>query len=263
MASGCEQRFTSHTKGPSAAGEEAGPVGQWPYCQAFLCFCFQASRKSSRPWAHPTPVLAGGGPLWARIHRSLTAAGSTGSPKSSSMLLCPGQRPAPGQQGPQAPPTRTVPGAGAAHWAVGWKPSASPPLHCRRSRPLSGLLVTAAELDSSVFESKSSASRGPLGFAGYPGLWRASCPDRAWRSLGSLASPVLTLEEDPKPCLCRNSQGSPSSIGSPGILKVSYCGGSVGDASRRSEKACSVALFLEHALLKGRGVLAQVPGASV
>lgn len=61
-------------------------------------------------------ALAGGGPLRARA--GLTAAddmaGLRWLPDIFFDAYLPGQRPAPGQQGPQAPPTGTVPGAGAA-----------------------------------------------------------------------------------------------------------------------------------------------------
>lgn len=218
----------------------------------FMLF-FQASRKSSRPVGSSQPYLLGVDLSGLGWDSSLltTSPGSTGSPKSSSMLLCRVSVRRRASRGLRLLLQGQCPGPGL-HWAVGLRKlnrisSSSLP----QSRPLSGLLVAERLNRQPLSSNMKSSAWGPLGFAGYQELWRASCPRQGLEGLGSLASPVLTLEEDPKPCLCRNSQGSPSSSATSGILKSLLLWWVCWGYSGNSEKARSVALFLEHSLRGG------------
>lgn len=116
MASGCEQEvYFTHQRAICNPGRRLSLSGNGPTVGHFYAFLPGISEILAARGLIPA-VLAGGGPLWARV--GLIApddvAGLHWLPKILFDAALPGQRPAPGQQGPQAPPTRTVPGAGAA-----------------------------------------------------------------------------------------------------------------------------------------------------
>ena len=121
MASGCEREvYFTHQRAVCNPGRRLGLSGNGPTVGHFYAFLPGISEIFAARGLIPA-VLAGGGPLWARV--GLIApddvAGLHWLPKILFDAALPCQRPAPGQQGPQAPPTRTVPGAGAAlgSWA--------------------------------------------------------------------------------------------------------------------------------------------------
>lgn len=215
-------RFTSHTKGPSATRGGGWACRAMALLSGIFMLFFQASRKSSRPVGSSQPYLLGvdlSGLGWGSS-LLMTSPGSTGSPKSSSMLLCRVSVRRRASRGLRLLLQGQCPGPGL-HWALGlWKLNRISSSSLPQSRPLSGLLA-AERLNRQPLSSntRSSSAWGPLGFTGYQEPWRASCPRQGLAGLGSLASPVLTLEEDPKACLCRNSQDSPSSSATSGILK--------------------------------------------
>jgi len=250
-------RFTSHTKGPSATRGGGWACRAMALLSGIFMLFFQASRKSSRPVGSSQPYLLGvdlSGLGWGSSLLT-TSPGSTGSPKSSSMLLCRVSVRRRASRGLRLLLQGQCPGPGL-HWAVGLRKlnlisSSSLP----QSRPLSGLLVAARLNRQPLSSNMKSSAWGPLGFVGYQEPWRASCPRQGLAGLGSLASPVLTLEEAPKPCLCRNSQGSPSSSATSGILKSLLLWWVCWGYSGNSEKARSVVLFLEHSLRRGRGLV--------
>ena len=182
---------------------------------------FQTSRKSSRPPGSSQLYLLGAdlsGLGWASSLLTTWPA-SAGSPESSSTLLCrvsvrrrasrglrpvlQGQRPGPGL-----------------HWAAALlKLNRVSSSSLPQSRPLSGLLAAERLNRQPLSSNTKSSARGPLGFAGTREPSGASCPLQGLAGLGSLASRVRALEETPTPCLYENSQGSPSSSATSGILK--------------------------------------------
>lgn len=125
-------------------------------------------------------VLAGDGPLWAGVGVIAPddVVGLRWLPKIDAAL--PGQGPAPGQQGPRAPPTGAVPGAGAAE-GCGTPETKS---HLLFFAPTVQSAVwapcgRAAETTASVFENKVFGVGGGVGapgLAGEPGAVRGLVP---------------------------------------------------------------------------------------
>lgn len=237
--------FTSHTRGPSAA--RAAGCACWAAARVsgtFMLFC-QTSWKSSCPAGSSQPYFLGvglSGLGWA----SLLLMASTCSPKSSSMLLCRVSVRRRASRGLGLLLQGHCPGPGL-HLAGFLKLSRSSSSSLPQSSPLSGLLVAKRLNRQPLFSRTKSAvwgpASGPLGFTGNQEPCGASSSLQGLAGLGSLASTVLALEEYPKPCLCKNSQSSPSSSATSGILKSFLLWWVCWGNSGCSKKAPSVVLF--------------------